>query len=107
MEEDKLNEIVEPAYGSELLSEETPKVSVKKKAKKKAAKKAIVKKVVNSTSVPQGASFKNVHGERVAILCLKDGEIATFENLQTAAAAKHRYGGRLSNKDGIIRLNRR
>lgn len=104
MEEDTLNEIVEPAYGSELLSEKVP---VKKKAKKKAAKKAIVKKVANSTSAPQGASFKNIHGERVGVLCLKNGEVATFDNLQTAVATKHRYGGRLSNSDGLIRLKRR
>lgn len=104
MEEDTLNEIVEPAYGAELLSEEVP---VKNKAKKKAAKKAIVKKVANTSGSPQGASFGPIPGEKGAFLCLKSGEVAEFDDLRAATTAKHRYGGRLANKDGLIRLRRR
>lgn len=91
MEEDTLNEIVEPAFGAELLSEVTP---VKKKAKKKAAKKKAAKKKVQPKPEPliEGQVIGGRFRERK--LHTSQGKLAVFASHRDAIIASKRYGGR-------------
>ena len=90
MEEDTLNEIVEPAFGAELLSEVTP---VKKKAKKKAAKKKVAKKVVPKPEpLIEGQLLGGRFRERK--LHTPEGKLAIFASHRDAIIASKRYGGR-------------
>ena len=79
---DKLNEIVEPAHGAELLSESKPK------------KKAVVKpEPLIEGQVIGGKFIKTAEGK---LLHTKEGKVAKFATKGGAIIASKRYGGRLS-----------
>ena len=103
-ESDKLNEIVEPAFGAESLAGEESKPA--KKTKKRKFKKAapvveepvVVKPVVQPEPLIEGQVIggKFVKTNEGKLLHTKEGEVAKFATKGAAIIASKRYGGRLS-----------
>ena len=95
-ESSKLNEIVEPVFGSEVLSEEKPKKKKKAKAPKKVEEPLIEGQVIGGKILSTG------HGK---LLHTKERVVAEFANKGDAIVASKRYGGRAkpSNNGFIVK----
>lgn len=92
-ESDKLNEIVEPVFGAELLAEEESKPAKKTRRKSKKAAPVAQPEPLIEGQVIGGKFVKTDEGK---LLHTKEGEVAKFATKGAAIIASKRYGGRLS-----------
>ena len=92
-ESDKLNEIVEPAFGAELLAEEESKPAKKTRRKSKKVTPVAQPEPLIEGPVIGGKFVKTDEGK---LLHTKEGEVAKFATKGAAIIASNRYGGRLS-----------
>lgn len=92
-ESDKLNEIVEPVFGAELLAEEESKPAKKTRRKSKKVTPVAQPEPLIEGQVIGGKFVKTDEGK---LLHTKEGEVAKFATKGAAIIASKRYGGRLS-----------